>query len=403
MQALRQGTPPRARRPSWLRFTGEVGIVAAAAVVDLLVWDNDNSLRGGQTVHTFLVPVATLIFYPFLLLRWRHSQAVFALHWIYSLAGVLMPLFAPIAGLLVALYAVARKESSRIARVALVVCLVPFVVNSYNLADTASEGSPIVNFMVAMVLWSVFTLTVWGLGRLAWAAERHAEQDKREQAAAAVRAERLHLARELHDIISHSVSAMILQAAGARTLASSEDGQVGAALKAIETSGIQAMDELHRLLGLLRVVSPTEAPVETTSSASLQDLDTLVSSTRASGVKVDVVVEGHPIELDRSVELAAYRIVQEALTNTIKYAGRGASSRVHLRWETTKLTVTVRDRTGLVATQPPGLSSGHGLIGLKERIALVGGTLEAGPVADGFLVQAHLPIRPQQHQASPAD
>lgn len=344
------------------------------------------------------VPAATAVLYPLLLLRWRHPRAIFAVHWTYSLAGLLMPWFSPVAGLLVALYALARQESPRLARAAMALCAVPIAVNSYNNADQAMTGDDVVNFTGHLVLWSALTFTVWGLGRLAWATEWRSEQEKNELAAAAVRAERLHLARELHDIVSHSVGAMILQAAGARTLVSQEDGQVRAALEAIETTGIQAMDELHRLLGLLRAVDPNEDHGGLTPSASLQDLNTLVGSARASGVEVEVVVEGHPSELDRSVGLAAYRVVQEALTNTIKYAGRGASSRVHLRWEPEGLTLTVRDRAGLKTTQKPELSSGQGLTGLTERITLVGGTLETGAVADGFLVQAHLPTRPLTHQ-----
>jgi signal transduction histidine kinase len=372
--------------------------------VDLLLWRNDTPFRDGGELPWWVIPALTVVIYPMLVLRWRHPRAVFAVHWAYSLGGLLMPAFAPVAGLLVALYALARRDSLRVAAVGLVVCLVPITVNSYNVAAGAATENPgssvALSFGGPMVVWGALALTVWGLGRSACAAERRAEQEKREQAAAAVRAERLHLARELHDIVSHSVSAMILQAAGARTLVSGDDEQVRAALEAIETTGVEAMGELHRLLGLLRAAGSDEDRHSTAPPASLQDLDSLVASVRATGVDVEVVVEGHPTELDRSVGLAAYRIVQEALTNTIKHAGRGAAARIHLRWKADGLTLTIRDRAGLGAHEKAELSSGHGLAGLAERVVLVGGTLEAGPVADGFLVQAHLPTRPPVPQTS---
>ncbi|MFI7482068.1 sensor histidine kinase [Kocuria sp. M1R5S2] len=319
---------------------------------------------------------------------------MFALHWTYGLSGLLMPMFAPVAGLMVVLYALARSESRRIARAALALCVAPVVVNSYNVAVLADEANRILTFVVVVVPWSALVLTVWGLGRNSYAADRRVELEKQEQTAAAVRAERLNMARELHDIVSHSVSAMILQAAGAQTYVAREDHQVRAALEAIENTGVQAMGELHRLLELLRTASPEQDREEYAPPPSLRDLDALVSSVRATGVDVEVVVEGHPTELDRGVGLVAYRIVQEALTNTIKHGGRGASARVHLRWELDALGLTVRNRAGLGTRGAGTLSSGHGLTGLAERVSLVGGTLETGPVADGFLVRAHLPVHP---------
>lgn len=371
--------------------------MAVAVGIDLMVWSEDRLLRDGQLLPLWVIPALTAAVYPVLLLRWRCPRAVFALHWVYALAGVPLPDYVPFAGLLVALHALARRASTGWACAGLAACVVPFAVNSFNVAATVTDVDPVVGFAGTMVLWSALTLTVWGSGRWTSVLERRAEQergDRAQQAAAAVRAERLHLARELHDIVSHSVSAMILQAAGARALASRDDEQVRAALEAIETTGIEAMNELHRLLGLLRASDPDGATPGLSSGRSLQDLDALVISARASGVDVEVVEEGHPDELDRSVGLAVYRTVQEALTNTIKHAGRGASARVHLRWEPESLTLTIRDKAGFGAREMSELSSGHGLAGLTERVTLVGGSLEAGPVPGGFLLRAQLPTRP---------
>lgn len=397
---------PAGAARQWPRWVAETFVVVAAAGIDLMVWSEDRTLRDGQLLSLWVVPSLTAVLYPVLLLRWRFPRAVFALHWVYSLAGVPLPDYVPFAGLLVALHALGRRGSTGWAGVGLAASVVPFAVNSFNVAGTVTEVDPVVGFAGNLFLWSVLTLLVWGFGRWTAVLERRAEQDRTvrgEQAAAAVRAERLHLARELHDIVSHSVSAMILQAAGARALASSEDEQVRAALEAIETTGIDAMNELHRLLGLLRATDPDGGLQGLSAARSLQDLDSLVSSARASGVDVEVVVEGHPDELDRSVGLAVYRIVQEALTNTVKHAGRGASARIHLHWESHGLTLTIRDKAGFDARRLSELSSGHGLAGLTERVTLVGGSMEAGPVSDGFLLRAHLPTRlPARQHRRPA-
>lgn len=388
-----------------LRAAGDVLLVCAAAAIDLLTWQGADELRWGQPLSLWVVPVLTVIVYPVLLLRRRFPRAVFALHWTYALAGVILPDYVPIVGLLVALHALARRTSNRWAGTGLCMCLAPIVVNAFNVADGVRDDERVLGFAATAALWTALTLQVWGSGRLAYAAERRAEQEKQEQSEAAVRAavraERLHVARELHDIVSHSVSAMILQAAGARTLVPRQDDRVLDALKAIETAGVDAMVELHRLLGLLRDAGPEEDRNRNSPLPSLQDIDSLVSSVRATGVDVEVVVEGHPARLDRSVGQTAYRIVQEALTNTIKYAGPGAAAKLHLRWENDGLTLTIEDQAVPGAKTTAELSSGHGLTGLAERAHLAGGTLKAGPVAEGFLVQAHLPSRTVAPPAAP--
>lgn len=376
------------------RGAGHIVVVGAAAGIDLLLWNGDSALRDGQLLPMWVVPALTVVIYPVLLLRWRYPRAVFTLHWTYGLAGLFLPDYVPFAGLLVALHALGRCASTGWAWAGLAACVVPFGVNAYNEATLSTREDRLLYSAGTMMLWAVIVLTVWGLGRLAHTAQQRAEQEKREQAVAAVRAERLRLARELHDIVSHSVSAMILQAAGAQTLVPRDEEQVRAALEAIETTGVHAMGELHRLLGLLRAADPDDDSDGSSAPPSLRDLNTVVSSARASGVEVEVVIDGRPTELDTSVDQAAYRVVQEALTNTIKHAGRGASARVHLEWGVEGLTLTIRDRAGFEPQERAELSSGQGLNGLAERVHLVGGTLETGPVPGGFLLRAHLPARP---------
>lgn len=396
---------------------GEISLISICVYFDLSLINN-NYLQNAYdrpdwtTWHSLPVSMAffsTAIICPMLLLRWRHPWMVFIVFWATSISAYFLWGIS-ILGLtiFVALYPLARRGTSKTALIALILQLVPTITIlfiEYILFPHAylpeSLEEQVLIFLESFVISIFFVVLVWGVGRLMYNTEVRGEQDKKQQTAAAVRAERLYLARELHDIVSHSVSAMILQAAGAKTLASTENGQVKAALEVIESTGIEAMVELHRLLGLLRAADPMDDRDGTSAPASLQDLDALVSSTRASGVDVEVVVEGHPAELDRSVGLTAYRIVQEALTNTIKHAGRGASALVQLRWDPAYLRLTIRDRTGLGAQERAELSSGHGLAGLTERVILVGGTMEAGAVADGFLVRAQLPIQPPTPQHSP--
>lgn len=385
-----------------LKRAQEAILAVAAAAVDLLVWSGDSHLRSGHLLPVWVLPAMAAIVYPILVLRWRCPRAVFATHWTYGLAGLLFPLYAPFSGLLVALYALARRCPGAVAGMALVLCSVPFGVSSYNLAATATEGHPVANFVVAITLWSALTALVWGGARLALAAEQRSEREKRAQAAAAVRAERLHLARELHDIVSHAVSTVILQAAGAQTVVGHDEKQVRVALEAIEAMGVQAMGELHQLLGLLRAATSEDVGDDPSPQPSLRDLNILVGSVRSSGVGVEVRVEGDPVVLNREVDLAAYRVVQEALTNTIKHAGQEASARILLDWDAQGLGLTIQDTAKPIPRKTSELPSGYGLAGLAERVTRVGGTLEARPTSDGFLIQAYLPARQnnQQQKAS---
>ncbi len=385
------------------RRAGDAAVVVLAAVVDLVVWRGDSQLRSGGTLPFWVVPVLTVVVFSTLLARWRHPSAVFWVQWTYALAGgLLVPNYEPFMGLLIALHAVACRARPLVARAALITCAVPFAIDSYNAAtlspSSASRSALVLGFAESALLWTVLSGAVWTLGRRTYDATGQAERARELQAAegeAAVRAERLRLARELHDVVAHAVSAMILQAAGARTLVRPQDDRVRQSLEVIEAAGVQAMTELHRLLGLLRSVDPGLAGDAREHQPTLGDLPSLIELSRASGLVVDLAAEGEAAELDPSVDLAAYRIIQEALTNTSKHAGQGAATRIHLRWHSDGLTITVRDRAGLERPdrfRARPLSSGHGLIGLAERVNLAGGHFEAGAIAGGFLIRAGLPL-----------
>jgi signal transduction histidine kinase len=209
------------------------------------------------------------------------------------------------------------------------------------------------------------------------------------QAEQAVAAERARIARELHDIVAHHLSVVVLQAAGARASGQASEGT----LEKIERSGRQALTEMRRLLGMLR--EPDEEP-ELTPQPGLGGLTALAESVRAAGVPVRLVVDGDGAALPAAVDVSAYRIVQEALTNVLKHAGC-AHAEVSIGYVEDAVTIEVSDdgpgarEAGLVWAEPT--QGGRGLTGMRERVALFGGELRAGPRPDGgFTVRARLPV-----------
>jgi signal transduction histidine kinase len=235
--------------------------------------------------------------------------------------------------------------------------------------------------------------TPWLAGRASRArslrvALREREQRQRERVA--VGEERARIARELHDVVAHSVGAMVAQAQGARHVLDRDPERARDALEAIEGTGRTALDEMRRSLGVLRR-SDADAPLA--PQPGMSDLDALVEQARKSGLTVELVTEGEPAPLPSGADLSAYRIVQEALTNTLKHAG-AAHARVAVRYGGRELEVEIAD-DGAGGRAPNGLPSGggHGLVGMRERIALYGGELHAGHRPEGgFVVRASLPL-----------
>lgn len=220
------------------------------------------------------------------------------------------------------------------------------------------------------------------------ALERRTEvlaQGQETAAQEAVAAERARIARELHDVVAHALSVMILQARGARrTLDGESDARE--AFDTIEATGTQALTEMRRLLGVLRT---DDQGLALSPQPSLQDLGALVDQIREAGLPVAVSIQGTPIELPPGVDLAAYRILQEALTNCLRHA-RSATASVLVRYGADDIDLEVTD-TGQAGEIRSG---GHGLIGMRERVVLYGGSIEIGPQqSGGFAVRTHLPLR----------
>ena len=219
------------------------------------------------------------------------------------------------------------------------------------------------------------------------ALEERAERLEREQEAERARAvaeEQARIARELHDVLAHNVSVMVVQAAAANDVFDARPDRAREALQAIEATGRTALGELRRLLGAVRGDGADYAP-----QPGLERLDELLAQVRAAGLDVSVIVEGTPRAVPSGIDLSAYRVVQEALTNTLKHAD-ARHARVSLRYGDHELGVDVRDDGTNVAN---GDGGGHGLLGMRERVATFGGSLDAGPAPQGgFAVAARFPL-----------
>jgi signal transduction histidine kinase len=267
------------------------------------------------------------------------------------------------------------------------------VVTAPFIAEISSKGG-LLSFSphsgkgaVALSLFQV--LAFWLAGVLVRARRRAAALATRSaalqrQAEQATAAERARIARELHDIVAHHLSVIVLQAAGARA----SGRPAGAALEKIENSARQALGETRRLLGVLR--DPAEE-AGLAPQPGIGELDVLAASVRAAGLPVNLVIDGEPAALPAAVDVSVYRIVQEALTNVLKHAGP-ARAEVTIGCAREAVTIEITDNgTGGSGSQAP--ADGHGLAGMRERAAVFGGELRAGPrPGGGFAVHARLPL-----------
>jgi signal transduction histidine kinase len=241
------------------------------------------------------------------------------------------------------------------------------------------------------VSFTVITLAVMLLvRRVVGDRERRAQIAERERDLAAREAvveERARIARELHDVIAHHVSMIVLQAGAERRVLDGANSSTREVLETVERTGRSALTEMRRLLGMLR----GDANEPLTPQPGLTDVPTLVTQLREAGLRVDLHVEGERRELPVGLELSAYRIVQEALTNALKHAGEARAS-VNIRYGSDSLELEIAD-DGTGASTPMS-SGGHGLVGMRERVALYGGRLDAGRrPSGGFAVRVLLPIR----------
>ena len=354
----------------------------------------------GQAVavgRLFAIPIGVALGIP-VMFRRKHPAAAFA-------AGVVVGGLQVLAGIrpstgdvamMILLYTLAAYAPRRQSVTGLAVCLVGSAV-AVALWTPPSLSLPS-SLLVAAIMFAGPSLLAWTLGdsmryRRAYYAnleDRAArlERERDAQAQIAVAAERARIARELHDVVAHNVSVMVVQADGASYALDADPERTRQALGAIADTGRQALAEMRRLLGVLRREG---AETSLAPLPGVEELAELLDQARAAGLPVDFQVTGEPRPVPSGAALAAYRIVQESLTNTRKHAGPRASATVTLRYCENALMLTIADDGWGAAAITDG--AGHGLTGMRERVSLYGGALTAGSrPGGGFEVTAVLPL-----------
>jgi signal transduction histidine kinase len=370
---------------SLLQKHGDVALAVGLALVsELELWlIHDDYNQAAFAPLMLLVPLS-------LAWRARYPLAVLGVH---LGAWVLIDLFTPAnedpltlaISLAIAVYSVGAHTYGR--RAAVGALLVASVAALATVVDW--DQGTLADLIGNLTFFAGIFGGTWLAGR-AIRRRRGRERDliveREEKARLAVLEERTRIARELHDVVAHAISVIVLQARGARHALATEPADARGAIDSIEQTATQALGEMRRLLGMLR---ESDEEVALAPQPSLAHLDALVAHVRDAGVPVDVHVEGTPRELAPGVDLSAYRIVQEALTNALKHAGK-ARVRVSVRYGEDLLEVEVAD-TGAGGVN--GATAGHGLAGMRERVAVFGGELETGPrVEGGYAVRARLPL-----------
>jgi signal transduction histidine kinase len=371
------------------RRSGWVDVALAAAVTGLGAVE----VAAGQVTGPLWATVPSVLLFG-LALVWRRQFP-----W-----TCLLVVFGTVLGLSLA----GASEDEYLASVAAALLVV------FTFAGAVELGQAVAGLVLAAALLTVSALhgvasVVWGVGLLvgAWAAGRvlrahrlliaelarttEALRESREaHAEAAVTAERSRIARELHDVIAHSVGVMVVQAGAAERMIPLDPDRASTATRSVQECGRQALADLRNLLGLLRTATDDDAAGELAPQPGLDDVPALVSRLADAGLTVRLDRSGSPRPLPPGVDLAAFRIVQEALTNVLKHASAPAAS-MTLRYGEDGVDIEVISRDG---THEAGDVPGHGLVGMRERTALYGGSFTAGPRDDGeFAVTVHLPAQ----------
>ncbi|KAA1422156.1 sensor histidine kinase [Mumia zhuanghuii] len=354
-----------------------------------------------------------LIFLP---LAWRRTAPVASFAAVAALlAGQLVitdvPYYADVA-LLLSLYAIAAHGPLWARRAGLGVGFLGALLSTLDWYRDSPESSAV----ATVVMMCLVVLAPWSFGaylrtRREYVAgleerARQLERDAAQQAQIAAAAERARIAREMHDVVAHSLSVIVVQADGALYASRTRPEVAAETLETISQTSRQSLAEMRRLLGLLReeVDDGDEATLRAPMPTAA-DVPTLIQQVRDSGLDVRLESHGDLGRVDTASGLTVYRVVQEALTNTLKHAGPGVRARVQLAVAGDHVLVRVEDDGGrsVPAGAPAAQRGGHGIRGIRERIAIHAGTVDAGPLTGGgFRVEAHVPMQQSPIQQSPA-
>jgi signal transduction histidine kinase len=296
---------------------------------------------------------------------------------------------------LVATYSVGAHAATWRAVIGLVVSTVPAAALAIVRLRAGADASEIVQPVVVLI-------AAWVAGRIS--ARRHHRAELVEHRAAQVESgaadiareaaerERTRIARELHDVVTHNMSVMVVQAQAAQTLAGSDTDRAREAMRAVEDAGRTALVEMRRLLGVIRADEPVGTPGDRAPQPRLEDLPGLVQCVREAGLPVSYTIDGEPVRVPAGVAVCAYRIVQEALSNVVRHCG-AVPTQVYLRVSDSSLDLAVENAPPQRPLPEAPAGEGRGLAGMRERVALFDGKLETGPLPDGgFAVHATLPL-----------
>jgi signal transduction histidine kinase len=400
-------TNPPPPRPRWLR-RGRYDLVEVADAITALICfavtnstlTNENASHHGHHGAGLLVLLAFVTCAPlalrtrFPLSAWASSGAALIWTSLVIPPGSLGGPTVPVTGALVyglCLYAVTVRCRPRI-----VVGAAAVTVAGAGFIDQASTAAAIFLAAVSILLGVVVRVRGSGVRRLE-------EQERRHSGERALLEERQRIARELHDVVAHHMSVIAIQAEAAPYKAADPPPELVESFGEIRASALAGLAELRRVLGVLRTDGRDTAP-----QPGLADLDALLDSARGGGVSVTVTRSGNPVTLPEGVDLSAYRIVQEALSNAMRHAP-GSHVWLRLAYCPDSLVLEIRNdaratagSTGpvLVASGARAVGGGHGLVGMRERATMLGGSLEAGPREDGgFQVTATLPVSSSEEDA----
>ena len=375
--------------PGWLLDYGPVAFIVLEGTAAIHIQSRTGGASG--THSTAWLALGLAVNAAVLLARHRNPLLVLAV--VLAVASAVD--YGPVATfpVLLAVFTVAEYADRTRVIAAAAVAAVAFCAAPFLHGETLVLGG-IVSRLVAVGLAVAVGLYLRARADYVTGLHERAERLEREQellAQQSVAQERLRIARELHDVVAHNVSLMVVQA---QALAATGDGgqEELSALARVADLGREALSEMHRMLGVLRVQN-AGAP-EREPNPGVRDLERLIARTREAGLDANLVVEGAARELSPGVDLSVYRIVQEALTNVIRHAAADHAV-VTLAYSADALEVTVLDDGSGPPPRVNGSSGGHGLVGMRERVTLFGGQLETGPrgEGDGYRVHASLPVR----------